>query len=290
MKGCHSIKLKGYYSIKLKPGAIPFPITSPRRVQIPLLKQTKAELERMMEEKVITPVGVHRFRFQRLPFGISSALEHFQRRMSQMLEGIPGTICHMDDILIWGSTQEEHDQRLTEVCKRLKNSGMTLNAKKCIFSQTSIKFLGHIINGQGIHSDPDKIAATTNYQPPTNKKEMKQLLSMANYLARFVPNYSDILFPLTSMLSNTAAFVWEAPQEAAFQKLMKTLSSDPVLMIFDPGKETIVTTDASSHDLGATICQKQAYGRRSVIAYVSRTLTPTESRYAQIEKEALAVV
>ncbi|GBN91087.1 hypothetical protein AVEN_264704-1 [Araneus ventricosus] len=59
----------------------------------------------------IIPFG--RFRFQRLSFGISSAPEHFQRRMSQMLEGIPGTICHMDDILIWGSTKEEHDQRLT---------------------------------------------------------------------------------------------------------------------------------------------------------------------------------
>ncbi|GBO34013.1 Transposon Ty3-I Gag-Pol polyprotein [Araneus ventricosus] len=338
--------MKGCYSIKLKPGAIPFAITCPRRVPIPLLKQTKAELERMVEEKVITPVlkptewcapvvivpksdgnvricvdlielnknvmrELHplpkaeyslnlltgakmfskldansgfwqipldkkssylttfitpfgRFRFQRLPFGISSAPEHFQRRMSQMLEGIPGTICHMDDILIWGSTQEEHDQRLTEVC--------------------------HIIDGQGIHPDPDKIAAIENYQPPTNKKELKQLLGMANYLARFVPNYSDILFPLTSMLSNKLTFVWKAPQEAAFQKLKKILSSDPVLMIFDPRKETTVTTDASSYGLGATICQKQADGRRSVIAYASRTLTPTESRYAQIEKEALAVV
>ncbi|GBN50696.1 Retrovirus-related Pol polyprotein from transposon 17.6 [Araneus ventricosus] len=368
--------MKGCYSIKLKPGAIPFAITSPRRVPIPLLKQTKAELERMVEEKVITPVlkptewcapvvivpksdgnvsicvdlielnknvmrELHplpkaeyslniltgakifskldansgfwqipldkkssylttfitpfgRFRFQRLPFGISSAPEHFQRRMSQMLEGIPGTICHMDDILIWGSTEEEHDQRLIEVCNRLMNSGMTLNAKKCIFSQTSIKFLGHIIDGQGIHPDPDKIAAIENYQPPTNKKELKQLLGMANYLARFVPNYSDILFPLTSMLSNKVTFVWEAPQEAAFQKMKKILSSDPVLMIFDPRKETTVTTDTSSYGLGATICQKetncQANGRRSVIAYASRTLTPTESRYAQIEKEVLAVV
>ncbi|GBN39118.1 Retrovirus-related Pol polyprotein from transposon 17.6 [Araneus ventricosus] len=134
---------------------------------------------------------------------------------------------------------------------------MTLNAKKCIFSQTSIKFLGHIINGQGIHPDPDKIAAVENYQPPTNKKELKQLLGMANYLARFVPKYWDILFPLTSMLSNKVTIVWEAPQEASFQKLMKILSSDPVLMIFDPGKETIVTTDASSYGLGSTIFQSK---------------------------------
>ncbi|GBN54858.1 Retrovirus-related Pol polyprotein from transposon 17.6 [Araneus ventricosus] len=167
---------------------------------------------------------------------------------------------------------------------------MTLNAKKYIFSQTSIKFLGHIIDGQGIHPDPDKISAVENYQPPTNKKELKQLLSMANYLARFFPNYLDILFPLISMLSNKVTFVWESPQKAAFQKLKKILSSDPVLMIFDPGKEIIVTTDASSYGLGATICQKQDHGRRLVIACASRTLTPTESRYAQIKKDALAVV
>ncbi|GBM88811.1 Retrovirus-related Pol polyprotein from transposon 17.6 [Araneus ventricosus] len=92
------------------------------------------------------------------------------------------------------------------------------------------------------------------------------------------------------MLSNKVTFVWEAPQEAVFRKLKKILSSDPVLMIFDPRKEITVTTDASSYGLGATICQKQADGRRSVIAYASRTLSPTESRYAQIEKEALAVV
>ncbi|GBM26626.1 Retrovirus-related Pol polyprotein from transposon 17.6 [Araneus ventricosus] len=164
----------------------------------------------------MTPFG--RFRFQRLSFGISSAPKHFQRRMSQMLEGIPGTICHMDAILIWGSTQEEHDQRLTEVCKRLKNSGMTLNAKKGIFSQTSIKFLGHIIDGQGIHPDPDKIAAIENYQPPTNKKELKQLLGLANYLARFVPNYSDILFPLTSMLSNNLLLCGKRHKKQLFRK------------------------------------------------------------------------
>ncbi|GBO43872.1 hypothetical protein AVEN_99581-1, partial [Araneus ventricosus] len=92
---------------------------------------------------------------------------------------------------------------------------------------------------------------------PTNKKELKQLLGMANYLARFVPNYSDILFPLTSMLSNKVTFVWEAPQEEAFQKLKKILSSDPVLMIFDTGKETIVTTDASLYGLGATISKSK---------------------------------
>ncbi|GBN71413.1 hypothetical protein AVEN_10636-1, partial [Araneus ventricosus] len=138
---------------------------------------------------------------------------------------------------------------------------MILNAKKSIFSQTSIKFFGHIIDEQGIRPDPDKIAAIENYQPPTNKKELK-LFGMANYLARFVPNYSDILFPMTSMLSNKVIFVWE-----------RNYSYHRCFM----------------YGLGATFCQKQADGRRSVIAYASRTLTPTESRYAQIEKEALAV-
>ncbi|GBM22398.1 hypothetical protein AVEN_166654-1 [Araneus ventricosus] len=123
---------------------------------------------------------------------------------------------------------------------------MRLNTKKCIFSQTSIKFFRPYNRWTRNYPDPDKIAEVETYQPPTIKKELKHLLGMVNYLARFVPNYSDILFPLTSMLRNKVTFVWQAPQEAAFQKLMKILSSDPVLMIFQPGKETIVTIDASS--------------------------------------------
>ena len=96
----------------------------------------------------ITPMG--RYCFNRLPFGITSTPEHFQRKMSQVLEGLKGVVCMMDDILVYGSTQAEHDSHLISVLDKIKASGATLNEDKCQFSTKSIKFLGHIIDSSGI--------------------------------------------------------------------------------------------------------------------------------------------
>lgn len=104
----------------------------------------------------ITPFG--RFCFNRLPFGIS-APEHFQRRMSEILSGLTGVVCMMDDVLVHGKTQEEHDERLRKVLLRLQETGMTLNSEKCQFAQQSVKFLGHCVDSTGIRPDPDKVRA-----------------------------------------------------------------------------------------------------------------------------------
>ena len=102
----------------------------------------------------IAPFG--RFCFQRLPFGISSAPEHFQRQMQEILAGVPGVACLMDDILVHGKTQEEHDATLKMVLTRLQTAGLTLNTEKCQFSKTTLKFLGHIIDRSGVIPDPDR--------------------------------------------------------------------------------------------------------------------------------------
>ena len=78
--------------------------------------------------------------------------------MNKILEGVPGVIYHMDDVLIHGTTREEHDQRVDEMMEKIQRSGMTLN-NKCEFSMTSTKFLGFIIDEGGIHADPSKVAA-----------------------------------------------------------------------------------------------------------------------------------
>ena len=108
----------------------------------------------------ITPFG-----FNRLPFGISSAPEHFQRRMSEALTGLAGTVCMMDDILVYGETC---DQRLWTVLEHLNDLGMTLNAEKCTFAQTSVKFLGHVIDSQGIKANPTKVEAIVKFTTPTS--------------------------------------------------------------------------------------------------------------------------
>ena len=113
--------------------------------QIPLAKESR------LLTTFITPFG--RYCFNKLPFGITSAPELFQKRMKMILEGLSGIVCQMDDILIFGSSQEEHNSRLLAVLQRLKETNVTLNREKCEFSKKSVKFLGHLIDGQGSKQD-----------------------------------------------------------------------------------------------------------------------------------------
>ena len=234
----------------------------------------------------ITPFG--RYRFNRLPFGISSAPEHFQRRMMEALTGLAGTVCMMDDILVHGATQEEHDQRLEAVLERLSSLGMTLNAEKCTFAQSSVKFLGHVIDNLGIRPDPDKVDAVVRFTTPTSPGDIRRLLGMVNQMSKFSPRLAEYTQPLRELLVKDRAWVWESAQQQAFERIKQMLISSPVLALFDPNLETILSADASSYGLGAVLLQRQVSGQLQQVAFVSRSMTPTEGRYAQIEKEALA--
>ena len=126
----------------------------------------------------ITPFG--RFCFNRLPFGISSAPELFQKRMSFALEGLEGVICLMDDILVHGSNQQEHDKRLLVTLEWIQHCHITLKKDKCEFSKTSVKFLGHIIEHNGIKPYPEKIQAICEMNEPNSLSDIRRFLGMCN--------------------------------------------------------------------------------------------------------------
>ena len=128
--------------------------------------------------------------FNKLPFGISSASEIFQKKMNAILEGIPRVLCHLDDILVYGKDKQEHDNRLTMVLKRIKAAGITLNPTKCEFARTQLTFLGHLITHDGISADPAKTSAIKNMRPPNNVTELRRFMGMANQLGKFSPNLS----------------------------------------------------------------------------------------------------
>ena len=134
--------------------------------QIPLARNSR------LLTTFITPFG--RYCFHKLPFG---APELFQRRMSSVLTGLSGVVCLMDDVLVFGRNQMEHDEHLHAVLKWLVSVGVTLNTNKCEFSKSELKFLGHIVNEHGIQVDPDKTKAILKMQPPKNISEMRRLLA-----------------------------------------------------------------------------------------------------------------
>ncbi|GAB1602716.1 uncharacterized protein K02A2.6-like, partial [Argonauta hians] len=233
----------------------------------------------------ITPYG--RFCYLRLPFGISSGPEIFHREMSHIVSGIPGVICDIDDVLISGRTQKEHDQRVRLVLQKMEAAGVTLN-NKCLFSACEIKFLGHFISKDGIKIDPEKVSAIKELARPQNVTELRRLLGMANHMGKFAENLAEITKPLRDLLKKETAWIWDQPQEAAFLTLKEKLSSAPILMHYSANKPTKISADASSYGLGGVLFQKEGDDWKPVF-YASRSLTETEQRYAQIEKEALAI-
>lgn len=235
----------------------------------------------------ITPFG--RYCFRRLPFGISSAPEHFQKKMSQILEGHEGVVCQTDDILVYGSDTAEHNRRVNSVLQKLSDSGVTLNGDKCQFAKKEIKFIGHIINQDGIKADPDRVKAIRDMAAPTDISGVRRFLGLVNQMGKFSPNLAEKTKPIRDLLSKKNTWSWDQPQELAFNTVKQDLCSSPVLALYDPNKETIVSADASSYGIGAVITQVQENGIRRPVAFCSRALTNTEQRYAQIEKEALGL-
>lgn len=190
----------------------------------------------------------------------------------------------IDDILIWGRNEEEHNRRLRAVLQRSKEINLTLNKDKCLFNQSEIQYIGHVISKNGVIPDPTKIEAILKMPPPTDKKGVERVFGTVNYLAKFVPNMSAINEPIRSLLRSDVLFIWEKPQQDAFEAIKDILSREPILTFFDVKKPVCVSVDASKCGLGAVITQDER-----PIAYASRSLTETEKRYAQIEKELLAV-
>ena len=249
--------------------------------------QVKLDQSSSLLTTFITPFG--KYCFDRLPFGITSAPEYFQKTMTTILEGVEGAVCLMDDILIYGRDPEEHYRCLEIVLSKLKAAGVTLNSEKCQFAKQSIKFLGHIISQQGIKPDPTKIRAITEMSPPNNVSAVRRFMGMVNQLGKFCPKLAEKARPLHDLLSSKNEWNWGDGQQKSFDEIKQDLASTPVLALFDPQKETTISADASSYGLGAVIAQKQPTGEYRPIAYISRVLTSAEQQYTQIEKEALAV-
>ena len=137
---------------------------------------------------------------KRLPFGISSAQDVFQSIISQMFEDIEGVEIVVDDLLIWGTTEEQHDTRLDRVLQCAQQRNLKLNKDKSRIKLKEISYIGHVLSEEGIKPDLKKVIAITEMKHPANKDELQRFLGMMMYLSKFIPDYSEISAPLRTLL------------------------------------------------------------------------------------------
>lgn len=231
----------------------------------------------------LTPFG--KFKYLRLPMGITNAPEIFHKLMVDLLSDVPGVECYIDDVLIHAKTVEEHNKTLETVLNRFKQAGITLNKTKSVFCKNKVIFLGHELSEDGVRPHPEKVNALMEMVEPQTKKSVQSFLGFVGYLAKFIPNLSELATPLRETCKKSVEFSWQRPQQEAFIKIKQAISNAPTLHYFDTTKPVTISADSSSHSLGAVLLQDE-----KPIEFAAKSLTETQQRYSQIEKEMLAIV
>ena len=237
-------------------------------------------------------VNTHRglFRYQRLPFGVASAPAIFQRLMETLLQGLPGVCTYLDDILVTGTSDEEHFCNLSAVLQRLETSGMKLKKEKCAFLLPRVEYLGHGISSDGLEPSASKVAAIVNAPAPQNLTELRSLLGLVNYYRKFLPDVATILTPLHQLLQQGMPWKWGREQQAALDQVKELIDSPNLLVHFDGNKPLLLACDASPYGVGAVLSHLMDDGSERPIAFASRTLASAEKQYSQLDKEALAII
>ena len=165
-----------------------------------------------------------------------------------------------------------------------------MNKQKCSFLLKKIEYLGHIIDSQGLHPTEEKIRAIKNAPQPKNISELRAFLGILNYYSKFLPGITSKLAPLYSLLSKQSKWLWGIQQEKAFALTKNALQADSLLVHFDPAKPLLLACDASQYGVGAVLSHQMSDDQERPIAFASRTLSPAEKKYSQLEKEALAII
>ena len=228
------------------------------------------------------------------PFGLANAPNTFQRYINWVLRDFLDEFAsaYLDDILIFtDGTLSEHQEHVRKVLGRLQGAGLQINIDKCEFELKSTKYLGFIIEaGKGVRMDPAKVEAITNWAVPKTVKGSRSFLGFANFYRRFIRNYSELTIPLTALTQKDKDFVWDSKCDESFEQLKRMFITAPIIMQFDPDRETIVEADSSGWATGGILSQYDEDGVLRPCAYFSRKNTPAECNYQIHDKELLAII
>ena len=233
----------------------------------------------------VTHEGV--WQFKSLPFGLATGPSAFHQVIRTILHGLDGCVSILDDILVYGRSMAEHDERLRRVLDRLVLHNATVRRDKCIIGAAEVEFNGHHVSGTGVKPLLSNVAAILNIPVPVDARQLLRFVCTASYYMKFIPGFAALCEPLRRLLKADAVWNWSAGCQTSFDELKKRVSQPPVLAHFDSSAPTFITCDASAVALGALLSQQQG-GEERPIAFASRTLSPAERNYSTSEREALA--
>ncbi|XP_015124154.1 uncharacterized protein K02A2.6-like [Diachasma alloeum] len=222
--------------------------------------------------------------------GLNIAPRIFQKFMETHLQGIHGVLIYLDNIKIQGRTKTEHNDRLIEVLKRLEAANLIINKEKCIFGVTEMEFLGYLVSDIGVRPLKDKVKSISKMPTPSNVKDLKVFLGGLNFYADFIKDRARIAEPLHRLLDTGRTWDWNETHQHAFSELKNKLISAPILNHFDDEREIVVSADASPTGIGGVLAVIGEDNKEHPVAYFSRTLTKTQRRYSQLDREALELV
>lgn len=251
----------------------------------------QVELDPRDKEKTAFSTGTGLWQFNVMPFGLCNAPATFERLMENILRGLSWETClvYLDDIIVLGKTFKDQLRNLEQVFQRLQGANLRLNPKKCNLFRSQVNYLGHVVSGDGIAVDPEKIRAVVEWPVPKDKHEIRSFLGLCTYYRRFVLGFADIAKPLTRLTEDKNSFVWDLSCRQAFEELKKRLVNAPILSYPRPEGKFVLDTDASNVGIGSVLSQIQDNQER-VIGYFSKVLSKPERNYCVTRRELLAVV
>ena len=235
--------------------------------------------------------GMGLFEWTRMPFGLVNGPSDFQELSDEIIgpELEPFAFSYIDDMIIATDTFEKHLEVLKTVLQRLKSAGLTINREKSHFCKEEVRYLGVLVDRNGIRPDPERIRPILDFPVPKTLKQLRRFNGMASWHRKFLPDFADVAEPLTRLTRKNTKFLWGNDQQHAFETIKSLIASAPTLFRPDHNQSFVLHTDASDIGLGAILTQV-VNGQERILEYASRILTPQERNYSVTERECLAVI